>query len=196
MTSLMNALPLCQSSDKRNLMAATGLLAAAGVGSDAAVAAVTTITTSQSYGPTPLSYDVLFTPIENATDLVSISAGSVYTGEAANLVIQAIASDDTTVDVFTNVGVNYLDPWFSTEPLASITNNTFTGFSARDIKGLRFTLLNDSGGPDPSLTLDPGTQLIFAVVPEPVAGALLACGLVAVFVGRTMRRRRSARPVS
>jgi len=177
-----------QGAERRVAIAATagGLATASG----AAVAAVTTVTTTQTFGPTPLSYDVLFTPIENATDLVSISEGSVYTGEAANLVIQAIASDNSTVDVFNNVGVSYLEPWFDTVTLASLTNNTFADFSAREIKGLRFTLSNDSGGPDPSLTLATGTQFAFAVVPEPAVGALLTCGLVAVLVGRRLRRRR------
>jgi len=180
--------------EKRVAIAATaGTIATA---SGAAVAAVTTVTTTQTYGPTPLSYDVLFTPIENATDLVSISDGSVYTGEAANLTIQAIASDDTTVDVFTTVGGTDLQPWFDTVPLSSLTNNSFTDFSPLEIKGLRFTLTNDSGGPEPSLTLDTGTQFVFAVVPEPAAGVLLACGLVAVFVGRRVRRSRSTPPAS
>lgn len=175
----------------RNVIAAAGLVATAAlVDPDAAVAAVTTITTTESFGPTPLSYDVLFTPVENATDLVSISDGSVYTGEAANLVIQAIAADDTTVDLFNTVGVSYLDPWFANVTLASLTNNTFADFSAREIKGLRFTLTNDSGGPDPSLTLNAGTEFAIAVVPEPAAAVLFACGLVAALVGRGRLRRR------
>ncbi len=130
---------------KRALTGAAGLLAAVSEASvRSAVAETVTVTTTQQYGPTPLSYDVLFTPIADATDLVSISAGSVYTGEGPSFTIQAIGSDDTTVDLF-------FDPFnpdfFQTVSLASITNNTFTDFSAREIKGLRFTLNQPNPGP-------------------------------------------------
>ena len=86
---------------KRALTGAAGLLAAVSdAGVRSAVAETVTVTTTTQYGPTPLSYDVLFTPIADATDLVSISAGSVYTGEGPSFTIQAIGSDDTTVDLF------------------------------------------------------------------------------------------------
>ena len=86
---------------------------------------------------TPLSLDVFFTPVESVTDLVSISAGSVYTGEAASLMIQAIASDDAIYGLFPST---FLSDFFQTKTLASITNNTFTDFaSPHDSKGLRFT---------------------------------------------------------
>jgi hypothetical protein len=69
----------------------------------------------------------------NATDLVSISAGSVYTGEASSLTIQAIASDDSPLTLF---GPYFINDLFQTVPLSTITNNAFTDFSAQDIKGL------------------------------------------------------------
>jgi len=153
------------------------------------MAQLITVTSTTQYGPTPLSYDVLFTPIENATDLVSISQGSVYTGEGPSFTIQGIGSDDSTVNLFFASGIN---PFFATESLASITNNTFTDFSARELKGLRFTLAQSNPGPQPSLTLPVGTEFQFVAVPEPAAAMLLGCGLAAVLIGRRFRKLRSA----
>jgi len=179
-----------QRNEKRAVTAASGLLAAvAGANPGSAMAELVTVTTTTQYGPTPLSYDVLFTPIANAVDLVSISAGSVYTGEGPSFTIQAIGSDDTTVDLF-------FDPFnpdfFQTVTLASITSNTFTDLSARELKGLRFTLAQSNPGPQPSLTLPVGTELVFNAVPEPAAAVLLGCGLAAVLIGRRFRKLRSA----
>jgi hypothetical protein len=179
-----------QRDERRVATAAAGLAASVAVAnSGSATAELVTVTTTQQYGPTPLSYDVLFTPIENAVDLVSISAGSVYTGEGPSFTIQAIGSDDSTVNLF-------FDPFnpdfFQNVSLASITNNTFTDFSAREIKGLRFTLAQPNPGPQPSLTLPVGTELVFSAVPEPAAAALLGCGLAAVLIGRRFRKLRSA----
>jgi len=175
---------------KRALTGAAGLLAAVSEsGVRSAVAETITVTTTQQYGPTPLSYDVLFTPIADATDLVSISAGSVYTGEGPSFTIQAIGSDDTTEDLFSE---SFIPDFFQTVSLASITNNTFTDFSAREIKGLRFTLAQPNPGPQPSLTLPVGTELVFTAVPEPAVAALLGCGLVAALIGRKLRNLRAA----
>jgi hypothetical protein len=153
------------------------------------MAELVTVTTTTQYGPTPLSYDVLFTPIENAVDLVSISQGSVYTGEGPSFTIQGIGSDDSTVDLFFDA---FNPDFFETVTLASITNNTFTDFSARELKGLRFTLAQPNPGPQPSLTLPVGTELVFTAVPEPAAAMLLGCGLAAVLIGRRFRKLRSA----
>jgi hypothetical protein len=180
------------STSKRVTNAAAGLLAAvSGAGAGAAMAGIVTVTTTQQYGPTPLSYDVLFTPVENATDLVSISDGSVYTGEAPSFTIQAIGTDDTTVDLFFE---EVIYDFFQTKPLVDITSNTFTDFSPRDIKGLRFTFVQPNPGPQPSLTLPIGTEFQFAVVPEPSAGVLLGCGLAAVLIGRRVTKFLSTAP--
>ena len=92
---------------KRALTGAAGLLAAvSGASPGSAMAELVTVTTTQQYSGTAspqgttASFDVLFTPVQNATDLVSISAGSVYTGESASLTIQAIASDDSPLTLF------------------------------------------------------------------------------------------------
>jgi hypothetical protein len=176
--------------DNRAVTAAAGLLAAvSGASPGSVMAELVTVTTTQQYGPTPLSYDVLFTPIENAVDLVSISQGSVYTGEGPSFTIQAIGSDNSTVNLFFD---SFNPDFFQTVTLASITNNTFTDFSAREIKGLRFTLAQPNPGPQPSLTLPVGTELVFTAVPEPAAAMLLGCGLAAVLIGRRFRKLRSA----
>jgi len=174
-------------------LAAAGVLAAV---SGSAVAETITVTTTQPYATTmsssdtTASFDVLFTPVENATDLVSISAGSVYTGEGASLTIQAIASDDTTETLFDSSPSGFL-PFFENQLLSEITNNTFTDFSARDIKGLRFTLAQSNPFLKPSLTLPVGTEFVFSAVPEPAAAILLGCSLAAVMIGRRFTKFRS-----
>ena len=181
-----------QRDEKRVVNAAAGLLAAvSGAGAGAAMAGIVTVTTTQQYGPTPLSYDVLFTPVENATDLVSISDGSVFTGEGPSFTIQAIGTDDTTVDLFFE---SFIPDFFQTKLLVDITSNTFTDFSPRDIKGLRFTFVQPNPGDQPSLTLPVGTEFQFAVVPEPSAGVLLGCGLAAVLIGRRVTKFLSPAP--
>jgi hypothetical protein len=188
-----------QRGEKRAVTAAAGLLAAVSGGSPgSAMAELVTVTTTQQYSGTAspqgttASFDVLFTPVQNATDLVSISAGSVYTGESASLTIQAIASDDSPLTLF---GPYSMNDFFQTVPLSTITNNAFTDFSAQDIKGLRFSIQNFAGfGPTgfPSITLPVGTEFQFVAVPEPAAAMLLGCGLAAVLIGRRFRKLRSA----
>ena len=180
--------------EKRGALTAAGWLAAlSGAGPAAAKAGITTITTTQQYATTmsssdtTASFDVLFTPVENATDLVSISAGSVYTGEGAVLTIQGIASDNTTVTLFDSGTSGFL-PFFQTDPLSTITNDTFTDFSAREIKGLRFTLEQFNPFLKPSLTLPVGTDFVISSVPEPGTGVMLACSLAAVLISRRFTR--------
>jgi hypothetical protein len=174
---------------KRAAVASAGLLSTvAGTGTGAAVAEIVTVTTTQQYGPTPMSYDVLFTPVQSATDLVSISDGSVYTGEAASIAIKAITTNDTTIDLFPTTFM----PAFQTKSLVSITNNAYADFAPQDIKGLRFTL--SFFAVEPSLTLPTGTQFAIAAVPEPGTGLMLACGLAAVLIGRRFTKGVSAKP--
>jgi len=181
--------------DNRAVTAAAGLLAAvSGASPGSVMAELVTVTTTQQYATpimsssdTTASFDVLFTPVENATDLVSISAGSVYTGEGAVLTIQGIASDDTTVTLFDSGTSGFL-PFFQTDPLSTITNDTFTDFSAREIKGLRFTLEQFNPFLKPSLTLPVGTDFVISSVPEPGTGVMLACSLAAVLISRRFTR--------
>lgn len=126
--------------------------------------------------------DVLFDPIDSVSDLVAISDGPVFTQEGGSMVISAILSNDSIVQLF-SAGV----PGFQTNaPLASFTGNSFTDFSSPEtVKGLRFTL--SSGiGPTPQLTLPVGTTFTFTV-PEPSAALFTMLGLT--FLG--IRRSRS-----
>jgi hypothetical protein len=174
--------------EKRAGMAAATLLAtAAGAVPGVAAAAVTTVTTTQQYGPAA-SFDVLFPAVASATELTSISAGSVYTGEAAQLTIEAIASDNSILPLFDNTDVQ---PYFSNEALASITNNSFSSFSAQDIVGLRFSWSN--GFFSPTAELPVGTEFVFVAVPEPAVGVMLACSLAVVCFGHRIKRLVSAR---
>ncbi len=175
--------------EKRAGMAAATLLAtAAGAVPGVAAAAVTTVTTTQQYGPAA-SFDVLFPAVASATELTSISVGSVYTGEAAQLTIEAIASDNTILPLFDNTDVQ---PYLSTEALASITNNSFSSFSAQDIVGLRFSWSSGVAQP-PTIELPLGTEFVFVAVPEPAVGVMLACSLAVVCFGHRIKRLVSAR---
>lgn len=188
--AVTDALPGRQDAIRAPLATAGVVAAVSGIGAGSALAGLVTVTTTQESGTamqsgsSTASFDVLFTPIQSATNLVSISSGSVYTGEGATLTIQAIDSNDTTVTLF-NSGIM---PFFQNQPLSAITNNTFTDFSAREIKGLRFTLSQPPPAFKPSLTLPLGTDFVIATVPEPGAGVLLACSLAAVLMSRGFTR--------
>jgi len=182
------------------LTSAGALATLAGVAPGVAVAGITTITTTQEYSGTAssqgttASFDVLFTPVQNATDLVSISAGSVYTGEASALTIEVIRADDSTIIVSGPISI--MD-FFQTVPLSDITNNEFTDFSEQEIKGLRFSIENIAGFGEtgyPSITLPVGTDFLISSVPEPGAGVMLVCSLAAVLISRSFTRLVPAHP--
>ena len=82
------------------------------------------------------SVDVLFTPVSGATDLVSISTGSVETGEGGTLTISAITVYDQTVEFYSEIFPAY----FSSRPLDSLTSNDFSAFPEADVKGLRLSV--------------------------------------------------------
>ena len=187
--------------EQRGVLTTAGALATlAGVAPGVAVAGITTITTTQEYSGTAssqgttASFDVLFTPVQNATDLVSISAGSVYTGEASALTIEVIRADDSTIIVSGPISI--MD-FFQTVPLSDITNNEFTDFSEQEIKGLRFSIENIAGFGEtgyPSITLPVGTDFLISSVPEPGAGVMLVCSLAAVLISRSFTRLVPAHP--
>ena len=119
------------------------------------------------------NFDVLFDTVTDATQLVSISAGSVYTGEAAVFDISAIFSDNQTQSIFSAS----LDPWFESLSLSDVTGNSFAAFDVpKDVVGLRFQTTQEFGLPNYSLPAS--TTLTFAAVPEPSTGLLLAFGMV------------------
>lgn len=182
--------------------AGTGLTLAATLPASAGVVTVATTVGYSTTGGSGVSssfFDFLFTPVQNATDLVSISVPldgtsqfSVYTGEAGYLTIEAIGTDNSLVTLFNR------DPldMFQNVTLASVTNDSFTDFSARDIQGLRFTTGVNNQGPRSTLTLPSTTQFTFATtsVFETLPGSLLASTLAMFVVIRRWQGFRSGRP--
>lgn len=133
-------------------------------------------------------FDFFFTPVVDATDLLSISPdGAVYTGEGATMTISAITAADQYVPIFNTSNLG----WFTNTTLLAVTNNNYVAFSSPlTIKGLRVNSVGTGGlgGQKGSLTLPAGSVLTFSVVPEPGIGALLAGGLAWM---ATIRRRRA-----
>lgn len=161
-------------------MSAGALLAAAGPSVQAGSTVQRTLPSQQSGA----SYDILFDEVTDATDLVSISAGSVFTGEGGSMTISAIDVNDQVFQLF--AGTFFI--WFQTNPLADYTNNDFTLFAApSDIKGLRIA---SGGSPSATLTLPVGTVLTFAVLPEPTVTFLIFSGLLLLALRRNGLIRR------
>lgn len=135
-------------------------------------------------------YDILFPEIAGAVDLVSISAGSVNTGEFGSMTISAITTDNQAFTLFSR---SFGSPFFATNPLVTYTGNNFTDFPVpTNIKGIR---IDSSGAPNQSatLTLPTGTVFTFSVVPEPAAVMLIFCGLLLL---AAQRKGMFQRPVS
>lgn len=133
-------------------------------------------------------YQVFFPEVVDATELVSISAGTVNTGEFGSMVISAIYEDENNVDQYFQIfsSGNFGFPFFATNPLSNYTGNNFTPFDVPlDIKGLR---IESSGAPNQSATLllPAGTLLTFAVVPEPTATTLIFSALLLVAFRRNV----------
>ena len=97
-------------------------------------------------------YQVFFPEVVDATELVSISAGTVNTGEFGTMVISAIYEDENNVDQYFQIySGNFGFPLFATNPLSTYTGNNFTPFPVPlDIKGLR---IESGGAPNQSATL-------------------------------------------
>ncbi len=155
------------------------LLSAAATGGDAATMVQTTV------GPHAAgsNYDLIFsTPLTSVEQLVSISDGSVYTGEGATMTVSAVLTNDQVVQIYSTVP----SP-FQNVSLSSLTNNTFTPLaSPQDVKALRFS---STGGNIAATFAFPAlTVLTFAVVPEPAAAAMMLLGCVFL----AFRRRKMA----
>jgi len=171
---LLNA-SLRETSKRHAAAASVGLLvAASGNLGLAEIMVVRTVGPYTSVGTPSTSFDVLFDLVTDATQLVSISAGSVVTGEGGYFDIKAIFSDDSTQSI-------YNDSFWGTLNLSSIPRIQFTPFTLPDVKGLRFSAnqqyTNDPNG-TPSISLPASTTLTFAAVPEPSTGLLLVFGMV------------------
>lgn len=133
------------------------------------------------------SFDVLFsTPLTSVEQLVSISQGSVNTGEGAAFTISAILPDDQLVNLFSSGTVSP----FQNISLAALTNNSFTAFATpTDIVGLRFFSYRvGSSGFAGTIALPAGTELTFSAVPEPSSSLVIALGMA----GLAFTRRKTA----
>jgi hypothetical protein len=146
-------------------------------------------TTVLTVGPQAASssFDVMFgTTLTSVEQLVSISQGSVNTGEGAAFTISAILPEDQLVNLFSSGTVSP----FQNISLAALTNNSFTAFATpTDIIGLRF--LSYQVGPSGfagTIALPAGTELTFTV-PEPSASLGIALGAAGLAF---TRRRKTA----
>jgi hypothetical protein len=150
------------------LVAGAALLVSHG-GSETASAATEfrTTTTSQSGA----SLDVLFAPVADATELVSVSDGSVFTGEGGSLVVSAITDGNQIIPLTASIPGGF----FNTLSLFDMTQDDFTAFPAQTITGIRFTM---AGFDSRSVTIPSGTQFTFTTIPEPQTALLIGLGLL------------------
>ena len=120
------------------------------------------------------SYDLMFETVTSAKDLVSISQGSVFTGEGYSLTISAIKTDDQVIELYHDDIVSY----FQTVQLNELTKNDYSEFPESDVKGLR---ISTSGfAIPPSVTIPATTVLAFLAVPEPGTALLLGLSFAAL----------------
>ena len=124
------------------------------------------------------SFDLMFENVTSAKDLVSISNGTVVTGEGVSLTISAIKTDDQVINLYSGSS-----GCCATIPLSDLTSNNYTAFPESDIKGLRFS----ASGQGSMAIIPAGTVLAFLAVPEPGTALLLGLGFAALS-SRPVRR--------
>ena len=118
------------------------------------------------------SFDLMFENVTSAKDLVSISNGTVYTGEGVSLTISAIKTDDQVVNLYSGFSGSLLQ----SIPLSDLTSNDYQEFPESDIKGLRVS----ASGLGSLAIIPAGTVLAFLAVPEPGTALLLGLGFAAL----------------
>ena len=151
----------------RHALAAGAALLVSQGGSETASAATEFRTTTTSQSGT--SFDVLFAPVPDATELVSISDGSVFTGEGASLVVSAITDGNQIIPLTASMSGGL----HITQSLFDLTQDDFTAFPAQTITGIRFSVLGDT-----FVTIPSGTQFTFTTIPEPQTALLIGLGLL------------------
>ena len=157
-----------ENSYRQALVAGAALLVSHGASETASAATeFRTTTTSQSGA----SLDVLFAPVPDATELVSVSDGSVFTGEGGSLVVSVITDENQIIPLTASIPGGF----FNTLSLFDMTQDDFTAFPAKTITGIRFTM---AGFDSRSVTIPSGTQFSFTTIPEPQTALLIGLGLL------------------
>ena len=157
-----------ENSYRQALVAGAALLVSHGASETASAATeFRTTTTSQSGA----SLDVLFAPVPDATELVSVSDGSVFTGEGGSLVVSVITDENQIIPLTASIPGGF----FNTLSLFDMTQDDFTAFPAKTITGIRFTM---AGFDSRSVTIPSGTQFTFTTIPEPQTALLIGLGLL------------------
>jgi hypothetical protein len=147
------------------LIAAAVLLASV---NGAQAGTVTETTTAPIVFSGPDSETFSFPPIANANELVSISGGSLSTGEGGTVDIILDYTNGTTRTLFEHTGA------FETIDLSSISDIPFPQGS---IHGITFTAGEALGLPS-GVTVPEGTEFVFRTgVPEPMTWAMLIVGI-------------------
>ena len=192
-------------SSYRHALAAGAALLVSHGGSETASAATDFRTTTSSQSGE--SIDVLFAPVADATELVSVSDGSVYTGEGASLVVSAITDGNQIIPLTGSISGGFA----VTRSLFDMTLDDFTAFPAQAIKGIRFSMagakrllwFGDDSQRNPIYLHDPGAANSAVSWSRPLGarcsrGSPFALNFFAdlmakEFVFRTLRTSRSAR---
>jgi len=157
-----------ENSYRQALVAGAALLVSHGASETASAATeFRTTTTSQSGA----SLDVLFAPVPDATELVSVSDGSVFTGEGGSLVVSVITDENQIIPLTASIPGGF----FNTLSLFDMTQDDFTAFPAKTITGIRFTM---AGFDSRSVTIPSGTLFTFTTIPEPQTALLIGLGLL------------------
>ena len=163
----------------RHALAAGAALLVSHGGSETASAATDFRTTTSSQSGE--SIDVLFAPVADATELVSVSDGSVFTGEGASLVVSAITDGNQIIPLTGSISGGFA----VTQSLFDMTLDDFTAFPAQAIKGIRFSMAGVSGCCG-SVTIPSGTLFTFTI-PEPQTALLVGLGLLGLAARGTRR---------
>jgi len=135
-------------------------------------------------------YFAFDTPIDDASALTSISAGSLSGGEAGTFTLSVKFVGGSSASLFSSsYGYTY--------STISFSGQSFQPFSTGSISGLTFNIQNQSGGGElPTLTMPANSVYTFAIapaVPEPSSVLLMLTGGAAGLLS-LRRRRKSAAP--
>jgi hypothetical protein len=173
--SAVNAVPVVLTTSSLSATAATATFASG-------------FSQPNAYGSYYFAFD---TPIDDASALTSISAGSLSGGEAGTFTLSVKFVDGSSASLFSSSYTGF-NPY-----TISFSGQSFQSFSTGSIRGLTFNIQDQSGGGgQPTLAMPAGSVLTFAVtpaVPEPSSVLLMLAGGAAGLLS-LHRRRKSAAP--